>query len=67
MSLLLFLFLPLFLVFGFAVDEGHSGKWKPRHKPSTPPAEVPGPLPILGVGAALVYSRKIKSRINQQQ
>ena len=30
----------------------------------TAPASVPGPLPILGVGAAFVYSRRLRRRIN---
>ena len=28
------------------------------------PASVPGPLPILGVGAAFAYSRRLRRRIN---
>lgn len=30
----------------------------------TAPASVPGPLPILGVGAAFAYSRRLRRRIN---
>ena len=32
--------------------------------PSSAPASVPGPLPILGVGAAFAYSRRLRRRIN---
>jgi len=30
----------------------------------TAPASVPGPLPILGVGASFAYSRRLRRRIN---
>ena len=32
--------------------------------PSSASASVPGPLPILGVGAAFAYSRRLRRRIN---
>jgi hypothetical protein len=31
----------------------------------TPPSEVPGPLPLLGAGAAFAFSRKMRRRIRQ--
>jgi hypothetical protein len=32
-----------------------------------PPCEVPGPLPLLGVGAAFGYSRKLRGRIKSSK
>jgi len=32
--------------------------------PTPPPSGVPGPLPLLGAGAAFGYSRKIRRRLN---
>lgn len=34
-------------------------------KPPLGPTEVPGPVPLLGVGAAFGYSRKLRRRIHQ--
>jgi hypothetical protein len=34
--------------------------------PVGPVSEVPGPLPLLGAGAALVWSRRLRSRINHR-
>ncbi len=35
----------------------------PPVTPCRPPAAVPGPLPVLGLGAAFAYSRKLRNRI----
>lgn len=35
--------------------------------PTPPAASVPGPLPILGIGAAFAYSRRLRQRISGQR
>ena len=37
--------------------------WAQATRAGLPPPSVPGPLPILGVGAAFGYSRKLRKRI----
>lgn len=51
-------------VFGFSID-GNDGIFGPGNATiSNFSAPVPGPLPLLGVGAAFGYSRRLRRRIN---
>lgn len=51
-------------VFGFSID-GDDGIFGPGIATiSNFSAPVPGPLPLLGVGAAFGYSRRLRRRIN---
>lgn len=40
--------------------------WRKPCKPTPPPDEVPGPLPIFGAGAAFAWGRKLRKRIKQK-
>ena len=56
-------------VFGFRQnsedsDYGRASTTISNFDGPTAPASVPGPLPILGVGAAFAYSRRLRRRIN---
>ena len=58
-------------VFGFRQNSQDSGHGRASTTISNfngptaaAPASVPGPLPILGVGAAFAYSRRLRRRIN---
>jgi hypothetical protein len=56
-------------LFGFSIDGsdgccGNGNATISNFNGPTAPASVPGPLPILCVGAAFVYSRRLKRRIN---
>jgi hypothetical protein len=47
-----------------AGTSGTSGMIQIALVPYTPPAPVPGPLPLLGVGAAFGYSRRLRRRVS---
>ena len=54
-------------LFGFSIDgsDGCCGNGNATISNFNGPiASVPGPLPILGVGAAFAYSRRLRRRIN---
>lgn len=36
-----------------------------KPKPPKPPVEVPGPLPVIGAGAAFLWGRKLRARIQE--
>ena len=58
---------------GFTATSGLIGTWTLAGTGDTinivigPPAEVPGPLPLLGAGAAFGFSRRLRRRISASQ
>lgn len=69
-------FTEIFLDPGIYYLKVHAEDFNPRDKISyqfqasfVPPttSDVPGPLPLLGVGAAFAYSRKLRNRISLQK
>lgn len=61
---------------GFTQETGLVGTWTLRDSrdtinvvlggPDPGPASVPGPLPLLGIGAAFVWSRRLRRRISHK-
>jgi hypothetical protein len=47
----------------FSISSSKTYTWAQATRADLPPPSVPGPLPILGVGAAFGYSRKLRKRI----
>ena len=59
---------------GFTINSGLLGSWTLNGTgdtiqaflgPASPPSAVPGPLPLLGAGAAFGWSRRLRHRIAQ--